>query len=1684
MKIYKYLIVLLPFLVFAHPNAGGYRKAATGRVNLPPDYPDFNQPLILSDFIYNSDPALGNQPAGAISITNNVLTASFNIAWPQQAMKVGIIKQLNIYPVLPNMELGPVLATAGGAQTGYFAKIENNNVVIYSPYYPESLNTPVPIAISPNMPNNTFSTPGLIGPGPIEPWPSDITITIRQNRLSFTYDSIGTPSLNGPGSPIGAIYQFPEYANDGEWNYPFDIYDIDLGILQNNYRNTIYRAKIENEVLIIYTTEALPPLPSGCYLNFTSNLTQGPPMWYRDADSDGFGSVDNTATGTPTPPAGYVADNTDCDDTNERINPDTIWYADRDGDTYGETDGLTAPITACIQPAGYAIRSGDCNDGDASLNPQTEWTREPTNGNYYPIITGCYQPPGYTDHYSTTPGNPPGGGTNPCIVNGVVLDPATVWYQDQDGDRYGSSASTATGCRQPPGYVSNFEDCNDSDAEINPDTRWYADQDNDGLGDPQIRLTQCLAPVNYVRNRDDNDPLMPGNHNYVITKAYKQATTTPFILPGPDQAKVNITYFDGLGKPVQQIANQQSNTGKDIITHISYDAMGRQEKQYLAFPAATTNMVYDPDSYTKTLSYYNTPKYENTVNPYSQVQFEASPLGRVLQQAAPGNDWAIDSGHTIKMDYQANTTADEVHQLHAITTWDDAQGVYNIRLSDQGIYSTGELYKTITKDENWTGGTNHTTEEFKDKEGRVVLKRTYSTVNNVSEAHDTYYVYDKYGNLTYVVPPKARGVIDNNNLQSDITSTIVTAPGSTLQLSATNSITLLPGFHAQEGSTFTATIASGNLDDLCYQYKYDGENKIIEKKLPGKGWEYIVYDKLDRPVLTQDPNLRAQNKWLFTKYDAFSRPVYTGDYTNTVQTTRADVQALAIAATVLYESRQSDNTINESPVYYSNNAFPNTPDINLFTINYYDDYGFNLDGGTAEDAYGVIPSTRTKGLTTGTKTTVIGSGEWITNVVYYDDKARPIYNYSNNGYLLTTDKVKLQLDFTGKTLQSTATHFKVNAIPNTAVIVVDTYTYDHADRLLSQKQTINGQAEETIVANTYDELGQLIGEGIGGKTTRGRLQNVDYGYNIRGWLKTINNPDAIGNDLFTFRLHYNDPANTTPALYNGNISQTYWKSANSDNNLRHYDYRYDALNRLTFATDNQDRYNENLAYDKNGNIMNLTRKGATNTNATAFGIMDQLTYHYDAGNKLLKVQDMEGEEGFKDGANTGDDYTYDNNGNMTNDANKGITSITYNHLNLPVEIITATGVIHYAYDATGAKQVKEVYGGRTQESIRSITYYAGAYNYEWFPESNCTLQFFSQPEGYVAYNNGTFSYIYQYKDHLGNNRLSYSDSNNDGQVTASEIVEEDNYYPFGLKHKGYNWIINGVEHMYKYNGKELQKELGLNMYDYGARNYDPALGRWMNIDPLAEKMRRHSPYNYVFNNPIRFTDPDGMAPQDHIFSSTGVFIRDTKVGNAVKIQIGNQLYSPSQLNTSIGSIKAMAKIGAFYAGKIGADVGTKISAAKGDDSSNKNPAFTTGQTIKLNTNGGFSKSLDDISNFKSIMKHENNHKEDNENSKFESTLSTHADVYINQMSDSSFKSTTDEFKTGTAASFANYLLNMDQSPGFGVNQILSKVDTFNAKNTGGLQLQAPGHPFSKGTMYLDLIYENKTAPIEYEKVNN
>lgn len=264
--------------------------------------------------------------------------------------------------------------------------------------------------------------------------------------------------------------------------------------------------------------------------------------------------------------------------------------------------------------------------------------------------------------------------------------------------------------------------------------------------------------------------------------------------------------------------------------------------------------------------------------------------------------------------------------------------------------------------------------------------------------------------------------------------------------------------------------------------------------------------------------------------------------------------------------------------------------------------------------------------------------------------------------------------------------------------------------------------------------------------------------------------------------------------------------------------------------------------------------------------MDNLVYRYDSGNKLTDVKDTGNKNyGFKDVSVPVNDYAYDKNGNMIRDVNKGISGITYNHLNLPREITIGTKKIAYTYDATGNKLEKKVY---KYASIPSTTIYAGNYIYTKPPAARgkttkTTLAFFNHAEGYVTPSNtGKFDYIYQYKDHLGNVRLSYADTDNSGSINPNtEIIEESNYYPFGLKHKGYNNVTssngNSVANKFKYNGKELNEELGLDWYDYGARNYDAALGRWHSKDNKAEFYFANSPYVYALNTPINAIDPDG-----------------------------------------------------------------------------------------------------------------------------------------------------------------------------------------------------------------------------------
>ena len=348
---------------------------------------------------------------------------------------------------------------------------------------------------------------------------------------------------------------------------------------------------------------------------------------------------------------------------------------------------------------------------------------------------------------------------------------------------------------------------------------------------------------------------------------------------------------------------------------------------------------------------------------------------------------------------------------------------------------------------------------------------------------------------------------------------------------------------------------------------------------------------------------------------------------------------------------------------------------------------------------------------------------------------------------------------------------------------------------------------------------------------------TNYTYNVRSWIKTLTT-----GTLFNQTLYYNESYGGNTPCYNGNISAMSWK-ASGDTGLHGYRFRYDRLSRLTSADYlwngiSSTNYSTSYTYNKQSNITSLRRNGRTG--ASSYGLIDNLTFTLD-GNKLTRTDDAatasayNGGFEFKDAVKQADEYAYDKNGNMTKDLNKNITDIQYNCLNLPSKVTFKDGsTITYTYALNGTKL-------RTVHKIGNTTTttdYCGNVVYE-----NGVQKLLLTDAGYVTLSDKMYHYYLQ--DHQGNNRVVAN------QVGQKEEVNH--YYPFG----GTFASADGNVQAYKYNGKELDTKKGVNWYDYGARMYDVALGRFMTIDRFTEKYNTMSPYQYGGNNPVNNIDING-----------------------------------------------------------------------------------------------------------------------------------------------------------------------------------------------------------------------------------
>lgn len=639
----------------------------------------------------------------------------------------------------------------------------------------------------------------------------------------------------------------------------------------------------------------------------------------------------------------------------------------------------------------------------------------------------------------------------------------------------------------------------------------------------------------------------------------------------------------------------------------------------------------------------------------------------------------------------------------------------------------------------------------------------------------------------------------------------------------------------------------------------------------------MVYDKRDRLRFTQDTIQTSVNDWSFIKYDELNRPVITGILKN--YSSGASALETATNAISLNETRDN-NAING----YNNASYP-TSNTDVYTVTYYDDYSFfNISGIGLSDSlrsttydngiYNIqnkLAATN-KGRVTGIMTMVLSDIVDIAAVPknklyctsYYDKYGHLLRTISEN-HLGGKDVItNLYEDITFQVTQSKQEHHK--GVEH--ITLEKLFEYDHTGRLLATREKVNSQPEITFNALKYNEVGEMITKYLHSNQTTGTrsfVQKVDYQYNIRGWLTQINDPTlGSDNDLYGMQLFYNNTTgmgNLAPSqgLYNGNIVGMKWNIKNDA--MRGYQFSYDGLNRLSQAnyaegsslSTNTGYFSESITnYDNNGNILGLQRK-YNNT------LVDGLTYTlFTKTNKIQRIVDSgTSDPAVDDYPGNSLDYIYSANGNMTFDGAKNLY-IEYHHtLNLPQELdFGGNNRIFYHYTPTGVKLIKHTKPGTGPESL---THYIGNIVY-----IGGTLSYILTDEGRLIAN-GTgvdrkFLFEYSEKDHLGNNRLTFMGTDLGGAV---DIVQTTSYYPFGLVMKQYNGNTSPdyQKNRYLYNSKELQDDKmtseALTWYDYGARFYDPQIGRFHTVDPKAYKFFSTSPFSYCADNPMSRIDPNG-----------------------------------------------------------------------------------------------------------------------------------------------------------------------------------------------------------------------------------
>jgi len=954
------------------------------------------------------------------------------------------------------------------------------------------------------------------------------------------------------------------------------------------------------------------------------------------------------------------------------------------------------------------------------------------------------------------------------------------------------------------------------------------------------------------------NPLEDSNGNYIYTSIEVTATFPygeeyeKYYDMSARKAWINILYANGFGQPLYHVDIRQTPNYKHLIRLTKIEpASTRVKTSFQPFVAdweygnIATQIIGSAEQHQK--SYYANPPAGVTANafPFSQTK---TGLNRV-EQGGVGAEWQLpnptvpNSGHTAKSKTVILTENSPEFVRWGLT----ATGIAPI--TGTSLQLDNKIIKEISYGPDWTNGNTGTTVSYFDQYGKLKLQRVYLNETTYAE---TAYVYDILGRLRYVIPP-----------------------GTPFQ-------------SIDRGSTL--------LNTHLYVYEYNDVDQLIASKFPQQEWSYFVYDKLERPVLTQDALQREKGIWSFHKFDKLGREIMTGVLHSS--NTQAQLQTIINGNNRLYETKSVGNTTG-----YTNTVFPTTG-YDLYTISYYDDYESiptACPWRTTSEYY----NRNISGLSVAQQTRILGTTTFLWSSFFYDKEQRPYINYTQNE-LGGTNKTISNYDYAGLLLEQTAFH----STASENIRLKTRYEYDHRGRVLKEYSKVNDQSEIIQYAYIYNELGQLVEKkihspGINSATQEhielatadqvvsgasktvvasksitlkngftvtngskfnalidpGYLQSVSYQYDVQGALKKINELNAVSaNRLFALELFRND--GDSPR-FNGSISGQKWKmNVTPPSGARvpdKFSYQYDGMDRITTVRTssggiNQGDYNENFEYDIAGNIQKLSRYAQVSGIRTR---IDSLHYTYDH-NRHTRIDNVAGLSGvgFSELTQTNNEYRYNSNGMLVADDNKGIAGIRYNAFGLVDSVGWTNGnSVIYTYDGNGKRIRKSSKLG----SNTLVTYYAGGVEYSMANGGSKKLDLVGMNGGRLRKSTTSYNYEYDIVDHLGNVRATFDAL--PSNPSQARLLQYNSYYAFGNPMPGAALqFVSGEKNKYLYNGKELQEETG--WFDYGARMYDAQVGRWGAIDRLSENHYGLSTYQYVMNNPLRYIDPMGLDTID------------------------------------------------------------------------------------------------------------------------------------------------------------------------------------------------------------------------------